>query len=50
MRGRFVVLLMLGSALAGCAGGGGSSQPDQPEQSSVDASLPTVTIQVMGMT
>jgi hypothetical protein len=49
MRGRFVVLLVLGSALAGCAGGG-SGQQDQTDQSSVDQSAPTVTIEVTGMT
>jgi hypothetical protein len=49
MRRRYVFLLMLGSALAGCAGGG-SSPPDQPTDSAVDESAPTVTIEVKGMT
>ena len=49
MRRRYAFLLMLGSALAGCAGGG-SSPPDQPAESAVDEATPTVTIEVKGMT
>ncbi len=49
MQRRSALLLLLGSALAGCAGGD-SSKPDQSDEPAVDASAPTVLIEVKGMT
>jgi hypothetical protein len=47
MRVRLAVLLVLGSTLAGCAGGG-SSQTDQSDEATGDGTA-TVTLEVSGM-